>query len=101
MTLHPAPATAKATPVAVTATLVAAAAPPAATAAAPAAVAAMVSDNCSRGGSAVGDCAAEQPKGEAHRLQSWNNPVIFSYRTRDGNQNRAEKPASSFRTPPG
>ena len=53
------------------------------------------SDTGSRGGGAAGDCTAELPKGEAHRLQSWNNVVIFPSRTRDGNQNRGEEPASS------
>ena len=38
---------------------------------------------------------AELPKRGAHRLQSWNNPVIFPSRTRGGTQNRGEEPASS------
>ena len=53
------------------------------------------SDNGSRRAGAAGDCAAELSKGEAHRLQSWNNLVIFPSRTRGGNQDRGEEPASS------
>ena len=53
------------------------------------------SENGSRGGGAAGDCATEVPKGEVHRLQSWNSSVIFPCRTRGGNKNRGEEPASS------
>ena len=53
------------------------------------------SDTGSRGAGAAGDCAAELSMGEAHRLQSWNNLVIFPSRTRSGNQNRGEEPASN------
>ena len=57
------------------------------------------SDNGSRGGGVAGECAVELPKGEAHSLQSWSNPVIFLSRTRGGNQSSGEEPASSLRTP--